>query len=100
MKQNGGSYLRQGNSQRKAFRHCNNHNGDLMGSIISEEITKEKENSERKILNIVHNKNLKNALTAIVNILMTPSTMPLALVLPRTNWTLPSGFFVYPVKYL
>lgn len=53
MKQNGGSYLRQGNSQRKAFRHCNNHNGDLMGSIISEEITKEKENSERKILNIV-----------------------------------------------
>jgi hypothetical protein len=42
MKQNGGSHLRQGNSQRKAFRHCNNHNGDLMGSIISESQKKKK----------------------------------------------------------
>jgi hypothetical protein len=40
------------------------------------------------------------SLTAMVSIFITPSTALLTVVLPLINWTLPSGFFVFPVKYL
>ena len=49
-------------------------------------------------------KNEKNssklALTAMVKILMTPSTALLRLVFPATNSTFPSKSLVWPEKYL
>lgn len=84
------SYLRQCNSQRKSFGDCYYYNCYLDIIQVSP-LNRERGRKQ---------KTRESTCTAIVTILITLFTMSSALLWPFTNWTFPSGFLVFPVKYL
>jgi len=64
-----------------------------MVTYIAQQLVKNMERKQSKDIT-------RTKLTAMVKILMTPSTALPSFVFPEMNCTLPSGFFVLPVKYL